>query len=80
LKPNPPGTPFPSRKKDNRTLGTPIYDVLLVVLIGAGLVVLALIVAWPRLLRRKWFRIAALLVLAATALFALRWIRVILDI
>lgn len=61
-------------------MGIPIADALLVVLIGAGLVVLALIVAWPRLLHRKWFRIAALVMLAATALFALRWIRVILDI
>ena len=61
-------------------MGIPFSDALLVVLIGAGLVVLVLIIAWPRLLRHRGFRIAALLVLVVTALFALKWIRTILDI
>ena len=61
-------------------MGTPIVDVLLIVLIGAGLVMLALVVAQPRLMRRKWFRTVALVMLAAATLFALRWIRVILEI
>ncbi len=55
-------------------MGIPIADTLMVVLIGAGVLMLILILGWPNLMRHGRFRGAALLVMATAVLYIWAWL------